>query len=480
MKHLSVFFLLLVLGLTSIASDASDGLGGNERSVTLTYDTLWGHHNATVEAPGPQHVSIEQQNGSYVLLRNGEPYFIKGVGGRRYLQSAAAAGANSVRTWGAQNAGRLLDQAQGLNMTVMLGIWLSHRAEDYGDTDYTERKTAEIMQLVEKRKSHPALLCWAIGNEINLEGADTEAAWRFVNGLAELIKQADPHHPVISVIAFNATTLENIQRFAPALDAVGINAYGTLPKVRAAIDLSAFDGPYIITEWGVEGHWEVRRTAWGRPIEPTSSWKAAYQLAQYQDTIIANNDRCLGAYVFLWGNKQERTSTWYSMVLDDPLGGSDSRLYVPAVDAMQYNWTGNWPANRAPEVTGFEINRLFADNDIVLRPSEPIVSRIQAHDPDNDDLTFVWELLEEPVFLGTGGAFEPRPVGPVRPVPSRSPELAISAPASPGEYRLFVYVLDHRGHVATANLPFHVSAYSETAENVDATGANAFSLGIVR
>jgi hypothetical protein len=38
-----------------------------------------------------------------------------------------------------------------------------------------------------------------------------------------------------------------------------------------------------------------------------------------------------------------------------------------------------------------------------------------------------------------------------------TPTLTVTAPATAGEYRLFVYVLDGKGHAGTANLPFRVN-----------------------
>jgi hypothetical protein len=50
------------------------------------------------------------------------------------------------------------------------------------------------------------LLIWSLGNEINLEDADTRAAWLFVDELACMIKDQDANHPVITVIASKQTT----------------------------------------------------------------------------------------------------------------------------------------------------------------------------------------------------------------------------------------------------------------------------------
>ena len=128
-------------------------------------------------------------------------------------------------------------------MTVMPGVWLSHDPSGYADPSYRETKTDEIRDLVARHKNHPALLAWSPGNKINLEGADTPAAWQFVDDLARMIKERDPNHPVLTVIACNPRTLNNIAASAPDLDAVGIDAYGALTALRALVDRSACRGP---------------------------------------------------------------------------------------------------------------------------------------------------------------------------------------------------------------------------------------------
>jgi hypothetical protein len=401
-------------------------------------------------------VAIHRSADGFQLMRGGIPYFIKGIGGHQHLDQAAAAGANSVRTWDAQDAGRLLDRAERLGMTVTLGIWLSHKAADYLDPDYTDRKRREVLDLVGRLASHPALLMWALGNEINLEGAGTPCTWQYVNELAGLIKAADPHHPVISVIAVDPTTPDMVAAHAPQIQALGINAYGALGDVRTIVDASSFAGPYIVTEWGVDGHWEATETIWGRPIEPTSAQKSANYLSRYRDDILANRDRCMGAYVFLWGQKQERTPTWYSMFIESLPESGIHPVACPTVDAMHFNWSGRWPANRAPQVDRITINDIPVSGDLRLAPGEALTARVAASDPDTDGLRYIWELLEEPTTLGIGGAFEPRPVSLGGRVDGDLPELRLQAPEKSGEYRLFVYVLDHNGHVGTANFPFQV------------------------
>jgi len=45
----------------------------------------------------------------------------------------------------------------------------------------------------------------------------------------------------------------------------------------------------------------------------------------------------------VWGQKQEKTSTWYGMFW--PTGEK-----LPQVDAISRAWTGQWPSNRCPRV----------------------------------------------------------------------------------------------------------------------------------
>ena len=81
-------------------------------------------------------VQIRSNGGGFELYRRGEPYYIKGVGGTRFIEEACAAGDNSVRTWSAKNIDTILDRSEKNHMTVLLGIWLSHNPADYRDDAY--------------------------------------------------------------------------------------------------------------------------------------------------------------------------------------------------------------------------------------------------------------------------------------------------------------------------------------------------------
>src|SRR4051795_8593028 len=74
---------------------------------------------------------VVQADGKWQLLRDGKPYFIKGVGGDAPKAMLPEVGANSFRTWGADRLDAQLDEAQRLGLTVTVGIWLEHERHGF-------------------------------------------------------------------------------------------------------------------------------------------------------------------------------------------------------------------------------------------------------------------------------------------------------------------------------------------------------------
>ena len=154
---------------------------------------------------------------------------------------------------------------------------------------------------------------WSCGRATR-NGSET---WQAVEDLVRLVKQEDPRHPVIVVTAgINAKKLAEVKQFIPSIDALGINSYSEAANVPGVLATNGWDGPYLITEFGPRGYWEVETTPWGLPIEDDSSTKMRSYLAAYQGAV-EGQPNCLGSYVFYWAQKQERTHTWFGMFLPD-------------------------------------------------------------------------------------------------------------------------------------------------------------------
>jgi hypothetical protein len=239
---------------------------------------------------------------------------------------------------------------------------------------------------------------------------------------------------------------------APDLDFLSFQMYYDIINLPKYLSEANWDKPYLVTEWGATGHWECGKTAWGAPLENNSTVKAELYEKRYRTVIEPDQNLCLGSFVFLWGNKQERTPTWYGMFLD-------SGEETAPVDVMHRIWTGNWPANRSPRLGSLLLDGRQATESVRLTPGQTCTARVTAQDPDLDPLTYHWEVMEESTSTNVGGDKEQRPphVSGLIENPDQ-PEIVLRAPDRPGAYRLFAYVYDGQGHAAHANVPFFVDA----------------------
>ena len=260
--------------------------------------------------------TIVRTDSGFVLLRNGQPYYVKGVGGSVNLPLAVAIGANSIRTWGIEEAEQILDEARRLGLTVMLGFWLQHERHgfDYNDSAKVEKQYRHFCAAIDRFKDHPALLLWGIGNELDLQYSNPRC-WDAVQQIAAYAHKVDPNHPTSTVTAgLDSMEVQHILRRAPDIDLLGINTYGDIAGVPANIRRFGWNGPYMITEWGPNGYWESPVTPWKAAIEQSSTEKKRVYLERYDRYIGPEKAQCIGSYAFLWGAKQEYTETWFGQI----------------------------------------------------------------------------------------------------------------------------------------------------------------------
>ena len=402
-------------------------------------------------------VEIVEVAGRYELLRGGQPFVVAGAG-LEYSDIGvfAAHGGNTIRTWRTDNAQftgmELLDEAARHNVVVGLCIEIGRERHgfDYDDEAAVAAQLEYARGEVLKYKDHPALLFWIIGNEPNLH-FENPRVFDAINEISEMIHELDGHHPTTTALAgIDANLVRLIDERAPDLDFVSIQMYGDIVNLPRYLDEMGFEQPYMVTEWGAVGHWEVPKTSWGAPIEQNSSEKAANYLKSYQTAIESDDRYLLGSFVFLWGQKQERTPTWYGMFLED---GTETE----AIDVMEFVWTGAWPENRSPQIQSMTLDARRAEQDIKLAPGSTYTATVKATDPNCDKLSYRWEVMQESNATQTGGDLEEVPqVIPGLISPVDSGQIQLTAPKQSGAYRLFVYVYDGKGHAGHANIPFFV------------------------
>ena len=405
----------------------------------------------------PVKVEIVQADVGYQLMRGGEPYEIKGAGmGIDDIENFATHGGNSIRNWstegGEQSTRELLDNAYANGVTVALG--LSMQAErwgfDYNDTEAVAEQLEVFRQEVIKYRDHPALLVWIIGNELN-HSYTNPAVYDAVNDAAKMIHELDPNHPTTTTIAgIEEDVVREIETRAPELDFLSFQLYGSLFTLDEVLEEIGFDKPFMVTEWGAIGHWEMERTSWDTPTEMTSSEKADIFLRGHNEILAPLKGKMIGSYAFLWGQKQERTPTWFGLFTETGEG-------TEAVDVMHYIWNGAWPANRSPRVESMLLDGEGAKQSVILAPGESYEATFAVVDHDGDPLSFRWEIKPESASTAVGGDHEDSIVNldGLLSDPAAA-TTSIIAPGA-GTYRLFAYAYDGHGHAAHANIPFKVT-----------------------
>lgn len=401
------------------------------------------------EAESP-HVVIDGSAGKWTLKRDGHPYFIRGVGGDGSWKLLSELGGNSVRTWGHDQLDEQLDRAHQLGLTVTAGIWLGQVRQgfDWSDAASLIRQRETIRQVVLKYKNHPALLMWSLGNEMEDPEGRNGAVWSEINNLARMVKSLDPRHPTMTVIAeLGGDKVQNLHALCPEIDILGINSYAGASSVGERYRKLGGTKPYLLTEFGPPGIWEITANDIAAFPELSSTAKvAAYRLA-YQKSVVDQPGSCLGSYAFLWGQKQEVTATWFSLLLPD-----GSRL--GAVDALSEMWTGKPPINRCPE-----IGSLILSGPNTGKPGEVLRVSLKVSDPEGDPLKITWEVVSDEERYGTGGDAEAAGAAVQTAIQSSdSSGAAIKLPSDGGLYRVFATARDGHGGAAIANVPLRVDA----------------------
>ncbi|WP_158618217.1 glycoside hydrolase family 2 TIM barrel-domain containing protein [Chitinophaga lutea] len=412
------------------------------------------------QSPVPAHkpaVRISKEGKKYVLYRNDTPFIVKGAAGFTHMRQLREAGGNTVRVWDTAQLGRILDEAHAHQLAVIAGLPMpvSSILSFYQDTAKTAAQYSAFRAVVNRYKSHPALLMWCLGNEVDFPYRPKfKPFYKAYNRLLNMIHADDPDHPVTTaVINMNHRMIYNIRWKVDGLDLISVNIFGSLRYMdRHLSKLSwAWSGPFLITEWGINGPWESDgTTAWGAPIERSSGRKAEQYLQLYKYMPV-NNPRFLGACVFFWGQKQETTHTWFSLFSDN---GASSQ----AVNVMQFLWTNRWPEHNAPALKEVRVDGKGAWDNILLNPATVHTAEMVFDALPGDSIRIKWELLKEDWYMKNW--YEPNLKKPASfdslLLSCEGYKVTFRAPAKTGPYRIFATVFDDKGRFAAANTPFYV------------------------
>ncbi|MFF9283057.1 discoidin domain-containing protein [Streptomyces griseosporeus] len=421
--------------------------------------------------PASGAVKVEGSQGSWRLTVGGQPYTVKGVtwgpaiaDAPQYLPDVRAMGANTIRTWGTDGSSKaLLDAAAADGIRVINGFWLqpgggpgSGGCVNYvTDTAYKNNSLTEFARWVEAYKSHPATLMWNVGNESVLglqncySGSELEAQRNaytgFVNDVARKIHSIDPDHPVTSTDAWTGAW-PYYQRNAPDLDLYAVNAYNGVCGVRQDWIDGGYTKPYVVTETGPAGEWEVPNDVNGVPDEPTDAQKAdAYTKAW--NCVTGHQGVALGATLFHYGTEHDFGGVWFNLVPD----GMKRLSYY----AVKRAYTGSTAGDDTPPV----ISTMSVSPASSAPAGGEFTVRADVRDPDGDPVTYK-------VFLSGNHADGDKRLVEAQWRATGSGTFAVTAPQKLGVWKVYLQAEDGHGNAGIESRSVKVVAPPVSGTNL--------------
>jgi GT2 family glycosyltransferase len=265
--------------------------------------------------------------GDEKLLVKGVTYgpFSASVGGgfdpgtvARDFAQMVGAGINAIRLYTPPERW-LLDLALAQDLRVMVGIpWEQHIA--FLQTDAADGIERSVRDTVAVCSGHPAVLCYAVGNEIPAPIVRWHGRRRVERFLARLARAARQQDPGALVTYVNFPPTEYLQ--LASFDFLAFNVYlerrELLERYLARLQNIADDRPLLIAELGLDSR---------RNGEQQQASSLAWQL---QASAAAG---CAGAFVFAWTDQWHRGG--YD-ILDWDFGlTTRAREPKPALDAVR-------------------------------------------------------------------------------------------------------------------------------------------------
>ncbi|MFC7529774.1 discoidin domain-containing protein [Actinoplanes sp. GCM10030250] len=444
-----------IAGFTTPTADTTSG-------GVLSIDSVTVARSAGTTAPamtdppipaGPSIVKVTGTQGNWQLTVNGTPWEIKGMtygppqaAADGYMRDLRTMGVNTIRIWGPDAATpMLLDTAARHGVKVIVGLWLNHGTDYVNDTAYKTAVKAEIVAKVNELKGRSGVLLWDVGNEVILEmqnyglSADVVEARRvayakFVNEVAVAIHAADPNHPVTSTDAYtHAWTY--YKPHAPALDLLAVNSYGAIDTVKRDWLAGGYTKPYILTEGGPAGEWEVPNDVNGVPNEPSDLQKKAGYTYSW-NAIKGHPGVALGATEFHYGLENDFGGVW----LNTTTGGWRRLGY----HAMRQAYTGQAAPNTPPEITAMTVGSQTA-----VPAGGTFTVNATASDPQGD-------LIRYNLMAGDKHITGNRGLSHLAFSQTGNGQFTVRAPEALGVWKIYVYAYDGHGNVGIEQRSFRV------------------------
>ncbi|MFI9012293.1 discoidin domain-containing protein [Actinosynnema sp. NPDC053489] len=442
---------------------------GTQRANGYGY-SLWEFRVYGTQGTDPQPgtgVRVTGSQGNWQLTVDGRPWTVKGLtwgppaaDAARYMPELKSMGVNTLRTWGTDGSTKpLLDAAAANGIRVMNGFWLqpgggpgSGGCVNYvTDTTYKTDVLNAIKQWVTTYKDHPGVLMWNVGNESILglqncySGAELEnqrvAYARYVNEAARAIHAIDANHPVTNTDAWTGAWAY-LKAHAPDLDLYSVNSYGNVCQVRQDWTNGGYTKPYLLTEAGPAGEWEVPDDVNGVPDEPTDVQKRDGYTRAW-NCITGHTGVSLGGTLFHYGTEYDFGAVWFNLT---PAGKKRLSFY-----AVQQAFGGATPANTPPVITAMNLPTSVA-------AGARLDVDVAASDPNGDPIT--WSAAFNSKYVDNSGALAGTPVQ------VNGNRLTVTAPDRLGVWKVYVMAEDGRGNIGIETRSVRVVAPRPAGVNV--------------
>jgi GT2 family glycosyltransferase len=211
---------------------------------------------------------------------------------RRDLESMAEAGANTLRTYVPPPLW-LLDLAQEHGLRVMAGLAWEQHVAFLDEPELTDRIIAKAARQVRECEAHPAMLCYAIGNEIPAPIVRWHGKGRVEKFLERLYWEAKAADPAGLFTYVNYPSTEYLE--LPFLDLSAFNVFledeKTFEAYLARLQNLSGDRPLLITEVGIDS----RRNGHEKQTEALR-WQVKHAFAT----------GAAGVFVFSWTDEWHR------------------------------------------------------------------------------------------------------------------------------------------------------------------------------
>jgi cellulose synthase/poly-beta-1,6-N-acetylglucosamine synthase-like glycosyltransferase len=408
---------------------------------------------------------IRGKFGSYELLVDGKPFYIKGVS---YNSSSfdvhdkipltrsrlkkdfiriKEMGGNTIRRYHTGIYDRnVLNIAEEFDLKVMYGFWFDPDVDYVNDTLKLQQYYNEVEKSVVKYQKYNSVLSWTLGNDTysNLKFYfqkpylyyQRQAYVKFIEKLAKRIHELDPDRPVIAVLSHTnelSGAVRSFKTLAPSVDVLGVNSHDKddLKVLHKIMEEYNSERPYLISEFSAGGYWnnEILEKRNGMLVENNDQEKANHYFWNWIKYVESQRGNNIGGVAYSWVDKPEGTATWFG--LTDMKG----RL-KPAYYKLKRVWINPYSSQPMPWV--------FIQGASFIEPDKKY--KFTTLEEYHADFNYEWYLQTEKKMEYVGkleGLGEGRSV-------------YLTLPKENSEARLYVYVSDKKGNVVTASLALRV------------------------